>query len=177
MKLDWSALGSRNGLIAITGLVLVATVVSGRDRGADTGEPVAAPVERAARAPADTTAQLDLERLQRRAKESPVGNDIFGVPEQAPAAAAPKGRAQAPAEPPPPAAAPEAPPLPFRYLGQMDDGGRKLVFLAREDAQLTVQAGQTIGKEYRVDEIARNEITLTYLPAGIRQSLAIPALD
>ena len=59
----------------------------------------------------------------------------------------------------------------------MVDGGKKLVFLAREDAQLTVQVGQTIGKEYRVDEIAKNEITLTYLPAGIRQSLAIPALD
>jgi hypothetical protein len=162
--------------VAIAGLVLVATVVSGRDKGPDAGDLVAAPVERAARAPADTTAHLDLERLQRRGKETVIGNNIFGAPEQPPAPAAPQDAPRAAAEPAPPPA-PEAPPLPFRYLGQMVEDGRKLVFLARDDTQISVQAGQTIGKEYRVDQIAKNEITLTYLPAGIRQSLAIPALE
>jgi hypothetical protein len=177
MKPDWSALRSRNALIAIGGLVLVATVVSGHDGAPDAA--VVAAVDRPAASASARNAEappqdLDLQALDRRRKETVVGNNIFGSPQDAAPAAA--RSAPAPAAPAKPAE-PEAPPLPFRYLGQMLEGGHKLVFLARENDQYSAQVGQIIGDQYRVEEIARNEITLTYLPAGIRQSLAIPPLD
>lgn len=173
MKPDWSALRSPRAVVAMGILVLVATVVSGRDKPGE--EEVVAPTQRSEpRAPSEEPfASLDLERLRRPAKKG-IGNDVFAPnqPQAPQASPAPGPRGAAP-----PPAVPEAPPLPFRYLGQMVDGGRKLVFLARDNAHYTVQAGQAIGDEYRVEEIASNEITLTWLPAGIRQSLAIPALD
>jgi hypothetical protein len=179
VKLDWSALRSRNGLIAVGGLVLITTLVSGHDGAPDADvvaavDRSAAPAGRAEAPPQD----LDLQALDRRRKETVIGNNIFATPGGDAAAPAPGGSAPAgaPAAPPPPAE-PEAPPLPFRYMGQIIDGGRKLVFLARDNDQYSAAVGQVIGDQYRVEEIARNEITLTYLPAGIRQSLAIPALD
>ncbi len=71
------------------------------------------------------------------------------------------------ATPPPPS----APPLPFVYLGKMVDGANTTVFLSSQQRNLAVKAGDTIDNVYRVDRIADNNMTLTYLPLNAQQQL------
>lgn len=69
--------------------------------------------------------------------------------------------------PPPP------PPLPFTYMGKMLEDGQTVVFLTRGERNYVVRKGSTIDGQYRVDGIADRSMVLTYLPARVRQSLAI----
>lgn len=72
-----------------------------------------------------------------------------------------------PAPPPPPS----APPLPFVYLGKMVDGANTTVFLSSQQRNLAVKAGDTIDNIYRVEGIAGDSMTLTYLPLNAQQQL------
>lgn len=74
------------------------------------------------------------------------------------------------AAPPPP---PVAPPLPFTFLGKKLEGGVWEVFLARDEQSFVVREGSLIDNSYRVDAIAPPNLSLTYLPLGQSQSLAI----
>lgn len=76
----------------------------------------------------------------------------------------------APPVPPPP---PTAPPLPFTYLGQFQDGGKAEIFLVKDDRVLTVRQGDIVEGNYRVDGIVGSKLELTYLPLGIKQTLNI----
>lgn len=83
-----------------------------------------------------------------------------------------------PAPPPPPqkvvaAPPPQAPPLPFRFVGMLEDATRPSAFLARGEALLIVQAGDTVDASYRVDAVSPTEIALTYLPLNQRQRIRI----
>ena len=87
-------------------------------------------------------------------------------------------RSWQPPPPPPRAAAavqdlppPVAPPLPYRYLGRMEDGGRVTVFLG-EGAQTVrvVRQGDQLS-DYRIDEINAQGMRLTYLPLQQPQQL------
>ncbi len=80
--------------------------------------------------------------------------------------------------PPPPAPvvveAPRAPPLPFRYLGQVDDGrGNRNFFLVRGTATLTIAVGESIDNVYRLESADNGILNFTYLPLRVRQSLQI----
>lgn len=80
--------------------------------------------------------------------------------------------------PPPPAPvvveAPRAPPLPFRYLGQVDDGrGNRSFFLVRGTATVTVAVGESIDNTYRLESADNGILNFTYLPLRVRQSLQI----
>jgi hypothetical protein len=152
-------------------LVLVASVVSGREK-ADSSEIVVPAETVAARlSGAEAAAELDLARLKRPESEGTITN-LF-APLKPPAPPAPPSRAERSAEP----AAPPVPPLPFKYLAQVLEDGQQSIFLSRDNRQYSVQAGQTIDNQYRVERITANEITIVYLPAGVRQTLAIPALN
>lgn len=71
-------------------------------------------------------------------------------------------------------APPTAPPLPFSYLGRLQEApGRVTVFLARGDKVYTVRLGDVIDDAYQVDALANGQLTLTYLPLNVRQSLAV----
>ena len=75
-----------------------------------------------------------------------------------------------PAPPPPPS----APPLPFSYLGKLQESpGHLVVFLVKGDRVYTVSAGDVIDGIYHVDEVAGDRLALTYLPLNIKQSLSI----
>jgi hypothetical protein len=65
------------------------------------------------------------------------------------------------------------PPLPFTYMGKMLEDGKTLVFLTRGDRNYVVRKGATLDGLYRVDEIGARTMELTYLPAKVKQSLAI----
>jgi hypothetical protein len=66
----------------------------------------------------------------------------------------------------------EAPPLPFRYIGKMVDGGKLAVFLANGAESYTVTEGERVG-DYRVDQISDAEIRFTYLPMKAKQTLPL----
>ena len=59
---------------------------------------------------------------------------------------------------------PGPPPMPYRFAGTLVQDGKLQVLLAKGDAVIPVQEGETIDGEYRVDSIGEDQITLTYLP-------------
>jgi hypothetical protein len=91
------------------------------------------------------------------------------------------GLSMAPPPPPPPpppraagpAPAPSAPPLPFQYLGKLDDSERLRVFLLRGERIHTVSVGDVIDGTYRVERIDGGQMTLIYLPLNISQTLSV----
>lgn len=157
---------------AVVALVLVTSVVTGRERPSDAAPQ---PAERLAAhlrsaAPAD---ELDLERLS-RGKSDGTDRDPFAPKSFAPPApteAAAKGRSAAAAAP----ARPTAPPLPFTYLGKVIEDGKLSVFLARGEHNYSVAAAQSIDAEYRIDKVTETAVTFTYLPLKTKQTLEIPA--
>ena len=77
-----------------------------------------------------------------------------------------------PAPPPPPPVPPRAPPLPFRYMGQINDGnGAVTYFLLRGTSTLSVSLGDTIDNTYRLDSAEGGALQFTFLPLRERQSL------
>ena len=81
-----------------------------------------------------------------------------------------------PPPPPPPVVVeePRAPPLPFRYMGQVDDGrGNRTYFLLRGTATLSVSVGDNIDNIYRLESADTGILHFTYLPMKARQSLQI----
>jgi hypothetical protein len=77
--------------------------------------------------------------------------------------------------PPPAPELPVAPPLPFTFVGLMEQGVPKpQAFLAKGNALLVVTAGDVIdGDTYRVDSLSSQQIQLTYLPLNTPQTLNI----
>jgi hypothetical protein len=76
-------------------------------------------------------------------------------------------------EPPPPPPPPTAPPLPFNFVGLLQDQAKPTAFLAKDDQLLLVTAGETVDGAYRIDSVSAKEIVLTYLPLNQRQSILI----
>lgn len=68
---------------------------------------------------------------------------------------------------------PAPPPLPFTYLGTVQDGGHTVVFLAKEQRLYTVRKGEVIDGQYRLEDESRGRIVLVYLPLNTRQTLVI----
>lgn len=80
---------------------------------------------------------------------------------------------------PPPAPAPEmapappqAPPLPFRYMGRLEEDGQVTVFLqeANQPHTRVVRQGDKLN-QYRVDEVTAQGVRFTYLPLNETQRL------
>lgn len=79
------------------------------------------------------------------------------------------------APPPPPPAKPTAPPLPFQYLGKLDEDGEIRVFLNHQGRHLIARVGDIIADTYRVEEISGGRMTFLYQPLKETQVLAIGA--
>lgn len=77
------------------------------------------------------------------------------------------------APPPPPPTKPKAPPLPFQYLGKLNEDGEIRVFLKHQDKHLIARVGDIINDTYRVEEIAAGRMTFLYQPLKEIQVLAI----
>ena len=108
-------------------------------------------------------------RLQRQDRAEPI-RDAFS-----PRSWAPPPPEPAPAAPaaPAPLPVPLAPPLPFRYLGQLSEQGRTVVFLARGEAPVAGSVGEVLEGSYRIERIAPTAVEFTYLPLNTRQVLAV----
>ena len=75
----------------------------------------------------------------------------------------------APVEPP----APEAPPLPFSYLGSVDENGKTVFFLAKDQRLFTLHVGDQFDGQYRLDQQNNMRLEITYLPLNIKQTLSM----
>jgi len=84
-----------------------------------------------------------------------------------------------PAPPPLPVVAPQAapqpvaPPVPYRVAGKVVYDGVTKVVLAKGDSVLVVEEGETLDGGYRVEAIGADEVTLLYVPLGIRERLPV----
>ena len=146
-------------VIAVVGAA--ASVVAGREQ----------PSYRPARASAprvDTrlpaASDIDIAKLESRVDEG-AKQDAFAPRSFSPIVPAAEAQQQAPAKP-------VAPPLPFKYLGRMIDGGKLEIFLEQGQEFIAVEPGQRIG-EYRVDKVTEDKIVFTYLPLKTKQTLAL----
>lgn len=75
---------------------------------------------------------------------------------------------EAPVEQPPP-------PLPYKFLGQMQNEGEQILYLGRGDQVLLAKKGDVLESSYKVVEISDVQIEFESVQLGIRQSLPIPA--
>jgi hypothetical protein len=75
---------------------------------------------------------------------------------------------QAPQEPP-------ATPLPYRFLGQMQDGDSHVFYLGRGDQVLLARQGEVLEGSYKVVAINDSMIEFESVQSGIKQTLPILA--
>jgi hypothetical protein len=127
--------------------------------------------EQTARLPATPPVErVALEKLRGTGLDPGSGNAFAPRSWQAPAASKRAVVATEPAPPPPP---PSVPPLPFTYLGRLASDEENAVFLTLGERNLIVHQGDVVDSTYRIDALADTQVTLTHLPSGIQQSLAI----
>lgn len=72
------------------------------------------------------------------------------------------------APPPPPPAPPPVPPLPYRFVGLLDEAqpGGARVFLAVGDKLLVAGPGDVLDGGFRLDEIRATELVFTHVQLG-----------
>src|SRR6266581_7518215 len=71
---------------------------------------------------------------------------------------------------------PVAPPLPFRFAGQLHRDSGIEVYLARGEEIFTAREGDTLDGQYRVDSVTSSEVSFVHLPTGTRQTMQFSAL-
>ncbi len=77
------------------------------------------------------------------------------------------------APPPPPPPPPTAPPLPYSFVGMLEDKSRPQAFLARGEVLNIVKVGDVIDNSYRVEALSASQVVLTYLPLNQTQTLSV----
>ncbi|MBI5919227.1 MAG: hypothetical protein HY849_07640 [Nitrosomonadales bacterium] len=133
----------------------------------EVASPVVLPAQMDAATPNQLAATEPADRMQFDALEqNPFNARSWYVPPPAPAPVV----SAIPQDPPKPV----VPPLPFTYLGQMEDTpGHIVVYLAQGNRTITARAGDNIGGSYHLDAITEDTLDMTYLPLGIKQTLVI----
>ena len=146
-------------------------------RDASAGAIAERPRERASRQqqPAAQPSALDLHKLQRgpqhEPESDPFGTRDFRPPPPPKPKALPGALTALPPSPPPPP--PQAPPLPFVYMGRLNEDQSTTVFLTAGDRNLVVKPGDVIDNTYKVEQVTDSAVVLTYLPMNQQQTLAI----
>lgn len=77
------------------------------------------------------------------------------------------------APPPPKPPKPTAPPLPFKYLGKLNEEGETRVFLNHQGKHIIARVGDVINGTYSVEEISGGQMTFLYQPLNEKQVLGI----
>ena len=74
---------------------------------------------------------------------------------------------------PPPPPAPKPPAVPFVYMGKLTETDRTVYFLVKGDKLYTVRPGDEFDGSYVFDGEVGNQITLTYKPLHVAQTLTM----
>lgn len=77
----------------------------------------------------------------------------------------------APAAPPPP------PALPYKFIGQMNDGTDRILYLGRGEQVQLARQGDVLDGTYKVLSVSATQIEFELISSGLKQWLAIPAQD
>lgn len=72
---------------------------------------------------------------------------------------------------------PAPPPLPFTYLGNVQEGGYTVVFLSKAQRLYTVRKGEIFDGQYRLEDVGSGRIELVYLPLNAKQILVIKGVS
>jgi hypothetical protein len=73
-------------------------------------------------------------------------------------------------------AAPVAPPLPYRFAGQLFLDSGMQVFLARGDEIIPVKQGDTVDGQYRVESVSTTSMALVHIATNTRQVMEFDPL-
>ena len=76
-----------------------------------------------------------------------------------------------------PTAPPGPPPLPFRFVGRLNDGGQQVVYLSHGEQTVIARNGETLEGTYKVLGIEPQRIEFEHIPTGEKQVLALTATD
>jgi hypothetical protein len=147
---------------------VVEPVARGADRPAGASA-VAAPTEVKPSAAADPAAPSlpTRSRITEGATKDPFAARGWLPPPPPP----PPPQAEAPPAPPPP---PTAPPVPFRFVGLLEEKASKpAAFLAKGDALYVVHVGDVVESTYRVESFNSAQVVVTYLPLQQRQTIEV----
>lgn len=68
---------------------------------------------------------------------------------------------------------PHAPPVPFIYLGRLQDENNELIFLKMGDKNYAIKTGDIIDNIYKVIDINSDKIKFIYIPLNENQDLYI----
>jgi hypothetical protein len=102
------------------------------------------------------------------------GRDGWDPPAPPAPPAPPRQPARAEAAPAsaPPAAAPATPPLPYRWIGRIDDALGAQALLAGPTRTVAVRVSDVLEGQWRVDAVHEATVTLSWLPTGEQQVLS-----
>lgn len=122
----------------------------------------------AAALPVGGPVKLELLARQRDLGTPGESNDAFGA----------KSWVVAPPPPLPPSSPviepPRAPPLPFRFLGQVDEGnGQRIFYLTRGTEMISASVGEKIDNTYILERADGGSLRFVYLPLREAQILQI----
>ncbi|MGJ7517631.1 hypothetical protein ACSFE6_25275 [Pseudomonas baetica] len=69
--------------------------------------------------------------------------------------------------------APAVPPMPFQFIGRMDDRTDLQVFLQNGEKIYVVRKGDVIDATWKIERISDMELSLVYLPLHLSQTLSV----
>jgi len=76
--------------------------------------------------------------------------------------------------PPPPPPPPQAPPVPFKFIGQIEDKSAKpAAFITKGEALFVVHVGDVVENTYRIESFSAAQVVVTYLPLQQRQTIDV----
>lgn len=67
------------------------------------------------------------------------------------------------------------PPLPFQFVGSLNDDTGQTIYLGRGDQAVIARSGEVLDGTYKVKTVSAEQVEFEYLPTGQTQTLAIPA--
>jgi len=115
----------------------------------------------APRSRSEALAALDTRLIQERSGEPGTQRDAFAARSWTP-------------PPPPPPPPPQAPPLPFKYMGMLDETPTRTVwYLTAGERLIVAAAGEVIDSVWRLDGVEADQLQFTYLPLEQKLQLAI----
>lgn len=68
-------------------------------------------------------------------------------------------------------------PLPYKFVGQMNNGDQRTVYLSRGEQVLLAHQGDVLEGSYKVLAIGQSSIEFESVSSGLKQSLEIPAQE
>ena len=116
-------------------------------------------------------AALDTTLVSRRVAPGAAAENAFASKTWFVAPPAPPPMPEAPPPQPPP---PQAPPLPFKYMGSMNESAERTVwYLMQGERLIMAGTGDVIDSIYRTEGAEGGQLRFTYLPLNQRQTLSI----